>query len=60
LAFIAGFNVDKFLAKIEDVARAVWGIEKTRASNFVADEKTDQKKDGTSATGSAPNNADKS
>lgn len=64
LAFIAGFNVDKFLAKIEDVARAVWGIEKTRASNFVADEKddqkADQKKDGISATDSEPNSADKS
>lgn len=32
LAFIAGFNVDKFVAKIEEVAKAVWGIEKTRSS----------------------------
>ncbi|RCL26839.1 hypothetical protein C6A77_11380 [Pseudomonas sp. AFG_SD02_1510_Pfu_092] len=32
LAFIAGFNVDKFFAKIEEVAKAVWGIEKSRAS----------------------------
>jgi len=32
LAFIAGLNVDKFIAKIEDVAQAVWGIEKSRAS----------------------------
>ncbi|WP_208451361.1 hypothetical protein [Burkholderia gladioli] len=31
LAFIAGLNVDKFIAKIEDVALAVWGIDKTRA-----------------------------
>ncbi len=28
LAFIAGFNVDKFVAKIEEVAKAVWGIGK--------------------------------
>jgi len=32
LAFIAGLNVDKFIAKIEDVAQAVWGIEKSRAA----------------------------
>jgi len=32
-AFIAGFNVDKFLAKIEDVAKSVFGIEKSRASS---------------------------
>lgn len=30
LAFIAGYNVDKFLEKIEDVAAAVWGIQKSR------------------------------
>lgn len=32
LAFIAGLNVDKFLAKIEDVAQSAFGIEKSRAS----------------------------
>jgi Kef-type K+ transport system membrane component KefB len=32
LAFIAGLNVDKFVAKIEEVAKAVWGIDKSRAS----------------------------
>jgi hypothetical protein len=32
LAFIAGLNVDKFIAKIEDVAQAVWGIEKSHAA----------------------------
>ncbi len=31
LAFVAGLNVDKFIAKIEDVAHATWGIEKSRA-----------------------------
>jgi hypothetical protein len=33
LAFIAGLNVDKFISKIEDVAQAVWGIEKSRTSS---------------------------
>ncbi|MHA5987809.1 hypothetical protein ACVSMR_13425 [Pseudomonas aeruginosa] len=32
LAFIAGLNVDKFVTKIEDVAKAVWGIEKTKTA----------------------------
>lgn len=32
LAFIAGLNVDKFIGKLEDVAEAVWGIEKSRAA----------------------------
>ena len=30
LAFIAGLNVDKFIAKIEDLAQATWGIDKSR------------------------------
>jgi MFS family permease len=33
LAFIAGFNVDKFVAKLEDIAHATWGIEKSRTHN---------------------------
>lgn len=33
LAFIAGLNVDKFVAKIEDIAQATWGIEKSRTAN---------------------------
>ena len=32
LAFIAGLNVDKFIAKIEGIAHAAWGIEKSRAT----------------------------
>ena len=32
LAFIAGLNVDKFLLKIEDLAKTAWGIEKSRTS----------------------------
>lgn len=34
LAFIAGFNVDKFIKKLEDVSEAVWGIEKSRSANI--------------------------
>jgi len=34
LAFVAGYNVDKFFAKIEDVAKTIWGIEKSNVSNF--------------------------
>jgi hypothetical protein len=34
LAFIAGMNVDKFISKIEDLAQATWGIEKSRSSKF--------------------------
>ena len=33
LAFVAGLNVDKFVQKIESVAYAVWGIEKSRAAS---------------------------
>lgn len=32
IAFIAGLNVDKFLAKIEDISQATWGIEKSRSA----------------------------
>lgn len=32
LAFVAGLNVDRFLSKVEDVAQAIWGIEKSRVS----------------------------
>ncbi|SEI14944.1 hypothetical protein [Paraburkholderia hospita] len=39
LAFVAGLNVDKFVAKIEGVAHAVWGIEKSRSAASSADEK---------------------
>ena len=39
LAFIAGLNVDKFLSKIEDIAQAVWGIEKSRSAGARDDTK---------------------
>jgi len=39
LTFIAGLNIDKFIAKIEDVAQAVWGIEKPRAAKNASQDK---------------------
>lgn len=32
LAFVAGLNVDKFVSKIEEIAQASWGIERSRSS----------------------------
>lgn len=32
-AFIAGYNVDKFLQKLEDIAKTIWGIDKSRSSS---------------------------
>lgn len=34
IAFIAGYNVDNFLKKIESVACEIWGIKKSRSSNI--------------------------
>lgn len=31
-AFIAGLNVDKFIVKVEDVAKNIWGIENSRSA----------------------------
>jgi hypothetical protein len=33
LAFVAGLNVDRFLAKVEDISQVAWGIEKSRAQD---------------------------
>ena len=30
VAFIAGLNVDKFTSKLEDLAKAAWGVENSR------------------------------
>lgn len=40
LAFIAGYNVDHFLLKLETLSETIWGIKKSRASkpNQVNDE----------------------
>lgn len=42
-AFIAGFNVDKFLAKLEDIAKSVFGIDKSRSANSTTNESTREK-----------------
>ncbi len=34
LAFVAGYNVDKFLGKIEQISEATWGISKSRSSSI--------------------------
>ena len=31
LAFVAGFNVDRFLARVEEIAESVWGIRPSRS-----------------------------
>ena len=33
IAFIAGYNVDNFMKKIESIAKTLWGINKSRASD---------------------------
>ena len=42
LAFIAGLNVDNFIAKIENIAEATWGIQKSKAYRDFSD-KDDKK-----------------
>ena len=34
LAFVAGYNVDKFLGKVEQISEATWGINKSRSANI--------------------------
>ncbi len=43
IAFIAGYNVDNFLKKIESVASEVWGIKKSRSSDIDSDDKGETK-----------------
>jgi hypothetical protein len=35
-SFIAGLNVDKFVVKIEEIAKSTFGIEKSRSANYSA------------------------
>ena len=35
IAFIAGYNVDNFMKKLEEVASSIWGIKKSRASQDI-------------------------
>jgi hypothetical protein len=37
LSFIAGLNVDRFIAKIEGIAHATWGIEPSRTAKSATD-----------------------
>jgi hypothetical protein len=37
IAFIAGYNVDNFMKKLESIASSVWGIKKSRASSDIED-----------------------
>lgn len=39
IAFIAGYNVDNFMKKIESIAQTIWGVEKSRASSETASQK---------------------
>lgn len=39
LAFIAGYNVDKFMNKLEQLSEAAWGIEKSRSANIETKDK---------------------
>ncbi len=36
VSFVAGLNVDRFLAKIEDIASTLWGVEPSRQSKAEA------------------------
>jgi hypothetical protein len=46
LALVAGLNVDKFVAKIDDVAQAVWGIDKSRSRSDTGKVESDTKAAG--------------
>ena len=35
IAFIAGYNVDNFMKKLESIASSVWGIKKSRVSTEI-------------------------
>jgi uncharacterized BrkB/YihY/UPF0761 family membrane protein len=44
IAFIAGYNVDNFMKKLEEVASTIWGIKQSRASqDFGGDSDKDEK-----------------
>lgn len=43
LAFLAGLNVDKFVEKVEDIGKSIFGIEKSRASKLNLDDNKEEK-----------------
>ncbi len=46
IAFIAGYNVDNFMKKLESVAQTVWGITKSKASSEAESSGEGEKADG--------------
>jgi len=44
VAFIAGYNVDNFAKKLEEIALSVWGIKKSRASADITTTDKDSEK----------------
>lgn len=43
IAFIAGYNVDNFLKKIESIACEVWGINRSRSSDDIQEDKNEMR-----------------
>lgn len=39
LAFIAGYNINQFLRKLEDIADSLWGIKKSKSSGLQDEKK---------------------
>ncbi|MBD9653562.1 hypothetical protein IB239_01890 [Pseudomonas sp. PDM12] len=46
VAFIAGLNVDRFLAKIEHIGQSAWGVEPSRQNQKEAQQKPTEGKHG--------------
>lgn len=44
IAFIAGYNVDNFMRKLESIAASVWGITKSRATSDITTTNKDPEK----------------
>ncbi len=42
VAFLAGLNVDKFVAKIESIGQTVWGLEPSRQSKPKTEEQQEK------------------
>lgn len=42
IAFIAGYNVDNFLKKLESIAKSVWGIHESRLSKDTKENKEEE------------------
>ena len=42
LAFVAGYNVDNFLKKLESISNEIWGIKSTRSSSRAEEQKNEE------------------